>query len=95
LQFKSRGARYGQPARGQPIKITIRADRADGMRLVIEDNGFGVEIRSGQSADSDNTSSGQGLALHGTLMAVISGTLALESEPRQHKRVVLSLPLRA
>jgi hypothetical protein len=38
------------------------------------------------------TSGGHGLALHSTMMAVVGGSLAVESAPGEYTRVVLSLP---
>jgi len=36
--------------------------------------------------------SGQGLALHSTLLAVVGGTLAVESLPGAYTRILLTLP---
>ncbi len=36
--------------------------------------------------------SGQGLALHSTMMAVIGGTLSIDSMPEEYTRVSLVLP---
>ncbi|NJN99286.1 MAG: hypothetical protein HC875_36930, partial [Anaerolineales bacterium] len=60
---------------------------ATGWELVIEDNGVGLA-----SGSSGSGGSGQGLALHSTMMAVVGGTLALESIPGAYTRVTLSLP---
>ena len=38
---------------------------------------------------------GQGLALHSTLLAVVGGTLSVESEPGRYTRVLLCLPTEA
>ncbi|MEO5952633.1 MAG: ATP-binding protein, partial [Chloroflexia bacterium] len=43
-------------------------------------------------AQSPKQGSGQGLALHSTMMAVVGGSLAVESAPGEYTRVVLSLP---
>jgi signal transduction histidine kinase len=57
-----------------------------------------VEIGSGSSAleqgraNSTAGSSGQGLALHSTMMAVIGGLLTIESTPGQFTRVNVELP---
>ena len=56
-------------------------------QLVIEDDGVGLN-----AAAAPNGGSGQGLALHSTMMAVIGGSLSLESVPQSYTRVVLSLP---
>jgi signal transduction histidine kinase len=56
------------------------------LRLSIQDDGVGLQSHPASPG------SGQGLALHSTLMAVIGGSLALESTPGEYTRVVLSLP---
>lgn len=43
-------------------------------------------------AQGPKQGSGQGLALHSTMMAVVGGSLAVESAPGEYTRVVLSLP---
>jgi signal transduction histidine kinase len=55
--------------------------------VVIADDGVGLE-----RAGSPSTEGGHGLTLHGTLMAVVGGSLAVESAPGQGTRVLLSLP---
>ncbi len=69
-----------------PLHLCVSADWAGGLRLVIEDDGVGM------AAGGGTRGSGQGLALHSTLMAVVGGSLALESAPGEYTRVVLSLP---
>ncbi len=86
-------ARYGRGHSGKdeekrPFILTITADWRDGLLLTLEDNGVGLEMTA-----ATHKGSGQGLALHSTMMAVVGGTLAVESVPDQHTRVVLSLPL--
>ena len=49
----------------------------------------GPPVHSGQGACRN----GQGLALHSTLMAIVGGSLALESAPGQMTRGLLTLPL--
>ncbi len=69
-----------------PLHLTIRINGGAGLTLEIEDNGVGLPV--------DHTSQpegGQGLALHSTMMAVIGGELALESEPGKYTRVRLTL----
>jgi signal transduction histidine kinase len=85
-------ARYGRPANGKPLEVLIRVESKDGVRLVIEDNGTGIEALPNTAPHPNNEGSGQGLALHSALMAVIGGSLSLDSEPGQYTRVVLSLP---
>lgn len=86
-------ARYGRGeevwhGEKRPFTLTITADWQNGLLLTLEDNGVGLEMTA-----ATNRGSGQGLALHSTMMAVVGGTLAVESAPGQHTRVVLALPL--
>jgi signal transduction histidine kinase len=70
-----------------PLDLTIRLDYNPGLHLTVQDNGSGI-ISQPKSAENG----GQGLALHSTMMAVIGGELAVESEPGSFTRVVLSIP---
>lgn len=49
-------------------------------------------VWSNKSKYSNNEGSGQGLALHSTMMAVIGGYLTVESTPGVYTRVILELP---
>ena len=64
--------------------LQIQAHWQDGLELVVEDNGIGLE------ATSPNSGSGQGLALHSTMMAVIGGELSVDSLPGEFTRVILN-----
>ncbi len=70
----------------RPLRLALRALRREGLVIEIEDDGVGLE-----SAAPAPSGSGQGLALHGTLMAVIGGSLGLESVPGRFTRVTLTL----
>jgi signal transduction histidine kinase len=59
------------PARALILDVT--AEEKDGLTLVIADNGVGVEAEMHAAGD------GQGLALHSTLMAIVGGTLEVDS----------------
>ena len=76
------------PASSTPLHLRVSLDWLGGLRLSIEDDGVGL----GSNSAPARAGSGQGLALHSTLMAVIGGSLALESVPGEYTRVVLSLP---
>lgn len=78
--------RGGHPRR--PLNLTIEITRGDGLHIRVEDDGVGVE----QTHGSPN-GSGHGMALHSTMMAVIGGSLTVESVPDQFTRVLLYLPL--
>ena len=65
------------------LHLTLTAYIADHQfQLAIADNGPGLPPTPGN---------GQGLALHSTLMAVVGGSLALETLPGQGTRVVLAV----
>jgi glucose-6-phosphate-specific signal transduction histidine kinase len=65
------------------LRLTLTARVADQQfQLAIADNGSGLPQTPGN---------GQGLALHGTLMAVVGGSLALETNAGQGTRVVLAV----
>lgn len=81
-------ARHARPTEtGQPLNLRITAGHTPTLHLVIEDDGVGLN-----AAASPNGGSGQGLALHSTMMAVIGGSLALESIPHTYTRITLTLP---
>jgi len=75
------------PTQPRPLHLDVFAACRDGLHIYIEDNGVGFA-----SAGAPGSHSGQGLALHGTLMAVVGGSLAVESVPGTYTRVVLALP---
>jgi signal transduction histidine kinase len=76
-------ARHATPI--ETLVLKILANWQKGLEIVIEDNGAGpIELKSG--------STGQGLILHSTMMAVIGGSLALEISPGSPTRVTLRLP---
>lgn len=85
IRNAARHGRGGEP--GRPLRATISLANPDGLQLTVEDDGVGM----GHSA-SVSDGSGQGLTLHSTLMAVIGGTLSVESAPEEYTRIVLSLP---
>jgi signal transduction histidine kinase len=70
-----------------PLHLQITIAWRDGLEIAIEDNGVGLG-----APPSANGGSGQGLALHSTMMAVAGGTLAVESAPSSGTRVTLTLP---
>ncbi len=72
-------AKHARPAESPtPLQLTISTALAnDYLEITIEDNGIGLD-----RSDSD----GQGLALHGALMAIAGGSLALDTVPGQFTR---------
>lgn len=73
-----------------PLRVTITFASAGptGLALTLADNGLGLNAHAAESRDS----TGQGLSLHGTLLAVLGGTLTVESEPDAGTQVRLTLP---
>ena len=97
-------ARYG---RGELLEralcLTLRAGKnGQGLSIVVEDDGIGLGSPPENAA---NGGAGQGLALHSTLLAVLGGTLSVDtrasesgstSDPsRTGTRVTIQLPREA
>jgi signal transduction histidine kinase len=61
----------------------------DELRVTVEDDGVGVAVEASAVGEG-----GHGLALHGTLLALVGGTLASEDAPGGGTRVTISLPPR-
>jgi signal transduction histidine kinase len=80
-------ARHGRDA-ARPLHLEVKVSWRDGLQIVVEDNGVGLEATR-PSGDGG----GQGLALHSTMMAVVGGSLAVESAPGAYTRVTLALPI--
>ncbi|MBS1914512.1 MAG: hypothetical protein JST22_21185 [Bacteroidetes bacterium] len=80
--------RHARRTDGTPLRVTITARGGDGFELAIEDNGDG-SVRNTRTA---NGGSGRGLALHGTMMAVVGGSLAVERTAAGSMRATLAAP---
>lgn len=65
---------------GRPLAVRLCAAAGERFELVVEDDGRGVDA-AGREGE------GRGLKLHSTLMAIIGGTLTLESGPEGCTRV--------
>jgi signal transduction histidine kinase len=80
-------ARHGRGGDAKrELHLTVEITWSDGLRVVIEDDGVGM---GGEGASGG---SGQGLAMHGTMKAVVGGSLETESVPGRYTRVVLTIP---
>lgn len=81
-------ARHARPAAGSSdLRLEIAIGSAEGLlQVTVEDNG---------SSPGASPGGGQGLALHSTLMAIMGGSLSLESVPGRVTRARLALPLPA
>lgn len=80
-------ARYGRNGSNRALHLVVGVRWCEGLHLTIEDDGVGIN-----PARPSAGGSGQGLALHSTMMAVIGGTLTVESTPGAFTRVLLVLP---
>lgn len=85
---------------GKPLHLKIGVLWHEGLEIVVEDDGAGIasDRHAPDAGDSANgpgpqSGSGQGLALHSTMMAVVGGSLGVESAPGEYTRVALSLPV--
>ena len=84
-------ARHGRPpGSSAPLHLTLSLTCAEGgLSVCVEDNGPGLGRAPNAAAGAG---AGQGLALHSTLLAVLGGTLTVDSVPGTFTRVVLRLP---
>ncbi|MFN2187773.1 MAG: sensor histidine kinase [Candidatus Promineifilaceae bacterium] len=71
-----------------PFCLWLTAKSGKELSIAVEDNGSG--LNPALVADGGG---GQGIALHSTMMAVVGGTLEIESAAGQFTRVTLSLPI--
>jgi signal transduction histidine kinase len=85
IRNAARHARSQEDSRS--LRLTFKMYWRAGVEIQIEDNGVGLPASGVRSSDN-----GHGLALHSTMMAVINGSLSLESAPGGFTRVVLNLP---
>jgi signal transduction histidine kinase len=84
IRNATRHARH--PKKNSPLQLEITANYQDDLKLTIQDNGKGLFFFERKEEG------GQGLLLHSTLMAVIGGTLEIDSIPDAYTRVTLRLP---
>jgi signal transduction histidine kinase len=85
IRNAGRHGRAGQPQR--PLHLHLTVSVQDGLIICIEDDGVGLE-----TAKSANGGSGQGLALHSTMLAIVGGLLDVKSAPGSYTQVTLTLP---
>jgi signal transduction histidine kinase len=95
IRNAARYGRGGDPSRSLHLRIEVSgcglSEKAGpgGLEVCIEDDGVGLRPERGTAGGS-----GQGLALHSTMMAVLGGSLIVESVPDANTRMILSLPAR-
>jgi signal transduction histidine kinase len=85
--------RHGGSSEGsQPLRLTLEFAWEKGLKITVEDNGVGLQPSQPVDANNSLPKDSRGLALHSTLMAVIGGSLTLESNPGVFTRLTLFLP---
>jgi signal transduction histidine kinase len=81
-------ARHGRQADpDHPLNLHITISWEDKLVIGVQDDGMGFDANSKNGGNR-----GQGLALHSTLMAVVGGSLAVESIPNKSTHVILKYP---
>jgi signal transduction histidine kinase len=80
-------AKHGRGSNGErPLTLTITMQHADQLTITITDDGVGL-------GNSETAGSGQGLALHSTMMAVIGGEVVVDTAAHQFTRITLNVPI--
>lgn len=95
IRNAARYGRAGDPTRSLNLSVAVRWQ--DGLEVTVEDDGVGLADATPTHSPNDSPKrqsggSGQGLALHGTMMAVVGGVLTAESVPGVYTRISLTLP---
>lgn len=81
-------ARYGRTGdASRPLNLTLSLCWQRGLQLAIKDDGVGLG-----ASHPPTQGSGQGLALHSTMMTVIGGALTVESVPGSSTTITLTIP---
>jgi signal transduction histidine kinase len=88
IRNASRHARIASTDHQLVLKIFL--EWRDGLEVRIEDNGLGMSV-----SQTKTSAGGHGLALHSTLLAVIGGSLSIESAPGEFTCVTLHVPQEA
>jgi signal transduction histidine kinase len=70
-----------------PINLQIEFTWRDRLVINIKDDGIGFDPSTSNGKDRSH-----GLAMHSTLMAVVGGSLAIDSFPGRYTRVILKYP---
>ncbi len=79
-------ARYGRGDNAhRPLGLAVTATLDNGLCLVIADDGVGV------AAGQSSASAGQGMLLHGTMLAIVGGAWHTDSSPAG-TRITLTVP---
>ncbi|MCR9142072.1 MAG: hypothetical protein NXI24_07455 [bacterium] len=67
------------------LRFRMQSSPEGGLHMILEDNGGGIRENSGTQG------TGQGLSLHGALLAVVGGSLSMETLPGRYTRAHIRL----
>lgn len=82
-------ARYGRgDTPDRPLCLDLSVAQAGSLRVTVADDGVGFS-----PVPFDGAEPGNGLVLHATMMAVVGGSLEVESSPDDGTRVVIAVPV--
>jgi signal transduction histidine kinase len=82
-------AKHGRGGKAErPLTLTVTMQYTDQLTIIISDDGVGL-------GNSETASTGQGLSLHSTMMAVIGGSVLVDTAAHQFTRVTLTVPINA
>jgi signal transduction histidine kinase len=82
-------AHHGRQAESdQLLNLIICMTWQNGLTIKVEDNGLGFNLTT-----INDSYDGHGLAIHSTLMAVIGGSLSVDSIPGKNTSVILQVPV--
>lgn len=84
----ARHGRGGDPDR--PLHLTVAVTWNDGLQISVVDDGTGLD-----GAQAAGNGSSHGLGLYSTMLAVVGGSLTVQSGPGGPTRVILALPAEA
>lgn len=84
-------AKHGRGGQGEgerplTLTVTMHLQQTDQLAITITDDGVGM-------GNSETSGSGQGLALHSTMMAVVGGSVVVDTAAHQFTRVTLNVPV--
>lgn len=81
-------------ASDQQVSVDITVTWQAGLNIIVTDDGIGLKTpMRGEKDHLPSSGKGQGLALHSTMMAVIGGSLVIESTPGKATSIILDLPM--
>jgi signal transduction histidine kinase len=79
-------ARHGRADVPGDLHVEVRVEDGPDLTIQVADDGVGF------AAPGEGTRQGSGLELHATMMAVIGGSLQVESKPGGGTRAIISVP---